>query len=148
MEASEFKAVLGDVAKAHGFAAAHGGWYRETPAALFVLNLQKSNFGNYFELNLKLFLGQGAPSTAADFKKLVKRLSGDIFRRQPEEYREVFDLDAAITAADRRNRLERMFTELIDRIASAAASPFGILRLRDEGVVYLLPMAEARLKAG
>jgi hypothetical protein len=112
------------------------------------INLQKSNFGNYFELNLKLFLGKGLPGTAAESKKLVKSLSGDIFRRQPEEYREVFDLDAAVTLADRRDRLDKMFTELVDRIASAAASPFGLLRLRDQGVVYLLPMAEARLKEG
>jgi hypothetical protein len=148
MEASEFKVLLGDVAKAHGFTAAHGGWYRETPAALFVLNLQKSNFGNYFELNLKLFLGHELPSSSAEFKKLVKSLSGDIFRRQPEEYREAFDLDAVVSAAGRKDLLDRMFTELVDRMVSASASPAGILRLRDEGVVYLLPTAEARLKTG
>jgi hypothetical protein len=148
MEAKEFKALLGDVAKAHGFVAAHGGWYRETPAALFVLDLQKSNFGNYFELNLKLFLGRGLPSNSAELKKLVKSLSGDVFRRQPEEYREAFDLDAAITGIDRRGHLDRMFTELVDRMVSASESPAGILRLRDEGLLYLLPMAEARLKTG
>jgi hypothetical protein len=148
MEASEFKVLFGDVARAHGFTAAHGGWYRKTPTALFVLNLQKSNFGNYYELNLKLFLGEGLPTSATVSKKLVKSLSGDIFRRQPKECREVFDLDATITADDRRERLDRMFTELVDRIATAAASPLGLLRLRDEGVVYLLPMAEARLKTG
>lgn len=148
MKATEFKSLLADVAKEHGFTAAHGGWYRETPSALFVLHLQKSNFGNYFELNLKLFLGQGLSSNAAEFNRLVKSLSGDIFRRQPEEYREVFDLDTVISAADRRHRLARMFIELIDRMASAAASSLGLLRLRDEGLVFLLPMAEARLKAG
>lgn len=148
MEAKEFKAFLGDMAKAHGFMAAHGGWYRETASALFVLHLQKSNFGNYFELNLKLFLGRGLPSDSAEWKQLVKRDSGDIFRRQPVECREAFDLDAAITVADRRDTLDRMFTELLDRIASASASPAGLLQLRDEGVLYLLPMAEARLKAG
>lgn len=146
MEASEFKNIFGDVAEAHGFTSSHGGWYRETQTALFVLGLQKSSFGNYFELNIKLFLGRSFPGKAAEFKKLVSSLSGDIFRRQPEECREVFDLDTTSTAADRRSRLDRMFVELVDRIASAATSPFGILRLRDEGVLYLLPMAEARLK--
>ncbi len=146
MDAGEFKALLGDVAKAHGFTAAHGGWYRETAAALFVLSLQKSNFGNYFELNIKLFLGHRLPSNASEFKKLVKSLSGDIFLRQPEDYREVFDMDGVITVADRQDRLEKMFTELVDRMVSASATPGGILRLRDEGVLYLLPMAEAHLK--
>ncbi len=148
MKAGEFKVLLGDVAKAHGFTSAHGGWYREAPAALLVLNLQKSNFGNYFELNLKLFLGAGLPSSSAELKKLVKNLSGDIFRRQPEEYRNAFDLDAALTDSDRRSLIDRMFGELVDRIVSASTDPAGILRLRDEGVIYLLPMAEARLRAG
>lgn len=147
MEAKEFKALLGDVAKAHGFNVAPGGWYRELPAALFVLDLQKSNFGNYFELNIKLFLGRTAPSDPAEFKKLVKNMSGDIFRRQPEECRIAFDLDAPVEAASRRTMIDQMFSELVDRIASTANSLAGILRLRDEGILYVLPMIEARLKA-
>lgn len=117
------------------------------PAALLVLELQKSNFGNYFELNLKLFLGCAAPNDPAEFKKLVKNLSGDIFRRQPEECRSAFDLDALVGLAERRESIDRMFSELVDRMASAADSPAGILRLRDEGMLYVLPMIEARLKA-
>lgn len=148
MEASQFKTLLGSVAKAHGFTAAGGGWYRQTPAAFFILNLQKSNFGNYFELNLKLFLGIELPGNPTDLKKLVKSQSGDAFRRQPEEYRSAFDLDSALADSERRNLFERLFHELVDRIASASVDPAGILRLRDEGVIYLLPMVEARLKAG
>lgn len=146
MEANQFKAIFGGVAQAHGFTAAHGGWYQEHKAALFVLDLQKSNFGSYFELNLKLFLGHGPPINPAELKRLVRILGGDVFRRQPEEYRATFDLDASVDAADRRASLDQMFTELVDRIASAADSPAGILRLRDDGVVHLLPMAEVRLK--
>lgn len=146
MKAKEFKDIFGDAAKSHGFNVAPGGWYRELPIALLVLELQKSNLGNYFELNIKLFLGRGAPSDPSEFKKLVKNMSGDIFRRQPEEFRDAFDLDTPIDSKDRRVRLEQIFSELIDRIVSAAASSAGILRLRDEGGLYVLPMVEARLK--
>lgn len=148
MEAKEFKALFGEVAQSHGFNSAASGWYREAPAALLVLDLQKSNFGNYFELNLKLFLGRAAPSDPAEFKKLVKSLSGDIFRRQPEECRSAFELDAPVGLTERRGSIDRMFSEVVDRIALASDSPAGILRLRDEGLLFILPMIEAKLKAG
>lgn len=145
METREFKILFGSVAKEHGFTPAYGGWYLETPTGLFVLNLQKSNFGNYFELNLKLFLGLQLSSNGVELKKTVKSFSGDIFRRQPEEFREIFDLDAEISLADRRKLLEKLFAELIDRMASGFASQAEILRLRDEGVIFLLPTIEARV---
>jgi uncharacterized protein DUF4304 len=147
MDTKEFKTLFTEVAKAHGFHAAHGGWYRELPAALFVLGLQKSNFGNYYELNLKLFLSRSAPSDPATFKKLIKNQNGDIFRRQPEEFRTTFDLDGPLDAAERRAALDEMFAALVDRIASAATSSAGLLGLRDQGVLFVLPMIEARLKA-
>lgn len=148
MESKSFKTLLEDAAKAHGFKAAHGGWYRESPAALLVLNLQKSNIGNYFEMNIKLFLQRNVPSDQSEFKKLLKNQSGDIFRRQPEEYRTAFDLDAVVGVDERRAMIEKLFSDLIERIASAAGSFSGILRLQDEGVLYVLPMVEARLKNG
>jgi hypothetical protein len=147
MDTKEFKRLFDDIAKSYGFEAAHGGWYRELPAALFVLNLQKSNFGNYFEANLKLFLGETASVGNAELKKRVKSMNGDIFRRQPEEYRGAFDLDSRIDLADRRAVIDKMFGGLIDQIVSASTGPAGILRLRDAGVLFVLPTVEARLKA-
>lgn len=148
MQTKEFKKLFRDVATVHGFVASHGGWYRQTPAGLFVLWLQKSNFGNYFDLNLKLFLNRGVPTNPAEMKRLVKSLSGDVFRRQPEEYREAFDLESAIADLERRGQLDRLFVQLVNRIVSACESPAGIFRLRDEGLLYLLPMAESVLKSG
>ena len=147
MESKEFKALFGDIAKTHGFKPAHGGWYKELPIALLVLSLQKSNFGNYFELNIKLFFSQAQLDDQAVLKKQIKSLPGDIFRRQPAEDLNAFDLDSEIGVEKRRELLGKLFAGLIGRIASAAGSPTGILRLRDEGVIFLLPMIEARLVA-
>jgi hypothetical protein len=147
MKPKDFKAVFDDVAKSHGFKTAHGGWYQELSGALFVLDLQKSHFGNYYEFNLKLFLGIGPPNDPTKFKKLVKGLSGDVFRRQPEDCRNLFDLDVPLGTTERRAAIDKMFCDLVDRIVSSAGTPGGILRLRDEGVLYLLPMIEAQLKA-
>ena len=148
MKPPEFKRLFADVAKAHGFSAAQGGWYRELSVGLFILNLQKSNFGAYFELNLKLFLGRHAPSNSADFKRFVRTLAGDIFRRHPEEFRSAFDLSSCLLTAQRQEAISRMFCEFIDRIVLSCNNPTGILRLRDEGIFYLLPGVEIRLTAG
>lgn len=147
MENRDFKSLFGSVAKAHGFAAANGVWYRETAVALLVLHLQKSNYGNYFDLNIKLFLGCTRSTSPVAFKSLVKSHSGDVFRRQPPAYRDVFDLDTEVSAVDRSESLDRMFTELVDRIAAACSTSEGLLRLRDEGVLFLLPGVEARIKS-
>jgi hypothetical protein len=146
MVAKEFRALFGEVARAHGFIEVQGGWYRELPAALFGLQLQKSNFGAYFELNLKLFLGRALPKEAAALKTLTK-MSGDIFRRQPTECRGAFDLDNDIGLDERRRLLEAMFRGVIQRIADGAGSPSGILALRDRGELFVLPAIETKLIA-
>ncbi|HEX7061746.1 MAG TPA: DUF4304 domain-containing protein [Woeseiaceae bacterium] len=147
MDAKDFKALFNDVALAHGFQTAYGGWYRELPVGLFVVSLQKSNFGNYFEANLKLFLNQTASAGSWDLKKCVKSMSGDIFRRQPEEYRRAFDLDLPLESSERRAAIGRMFDELIDHVVRVATGSSGLLRLRDEGVFFILPAVEKRLSA-
>ena len=146
MDSRELKRVFGEVAKAHGFNVAPGGWYRQVPIGLLVLNLQRSNFGNYYEVNIKVFLGHAQP-VESELKRLVN-LAGDIFRRQPEEYRSAFDLDVPAAAVDRESAIDRMFSTVIDRIVSAADESAGILRLRDAGILYLLPGIEERLTKG
>jgi hypothetical protein len=148
MEAKELKSLLGTIARAHGFSAAHGGWYRTTPVALIVIEPQKSNFGNYFELNFKWFLGRGLPGDTRELKKLIKSAGGDVFRRQPEEYRTAYDLGLDLSDADRQHLIERMFSDFVSRIVSGSADLSGMLQLRDQGLIYLLPIVEARLKDG
>ena len=148
MESRAFKALIGEIAGAHGFKSAHGAWYQELPIALFTLNLQKSNFGNYFDLNLKLFLRRTIPRGPGEMKRLLKGLTGDIFRSQPPECRRAFDLDEPLGVEERREIIDQMFKDLVDRIARASVAADGILDLRDQGILFLLPGIEARLKAG
>ena len=51
MESKEFKKVFEKVAKANNFEKAFGGWFKESTECIVVLCLQKSNFGDYYELN-------------------------------------------------------------------------------------------------
>jgi hypothetical protein len=145
MDQTELKTALDAVAKAHGFASAHGGWWRDSPLALITLSLQRSNFANSCYLNMKLHIGKSAACDARELKRFIKTSSGDVFRTQGREFDQFFDLDSSITPEDRLRGLERLFLELIRLILTACGSPEGVLRLRDQGVLFLLPMAEKRL---
>lgn len=113
METSDFKKMFGEVSKENGFERAYEGWFRESPEVILVLDLQKSNFGNYYYLNIKLFI-QGAFGNAySKSKKLVKSDVGNIFLRQPDNYSNLLDLDAALEDSDRKNRLRKMFKDFI-----------------------------------
>lgn len=50
MENKEFKKMFNEVAKSYGFESSFGGWFKDSAEGIVVLDLQKSNFGNYFEM--------------------------------------------------------------------------------------------------
>ena len=69
---AEFKQLFSEVAVAHQFVRDHGGWFRESPECIVVLNLQRSNFGRYFELNVKVFVRGLFGESRARAKDMVK----------------------------------------------------------------------------
>ena len=56
MESNDFKKIFGEVAKGNGFERAHEGWFKEFSDIIQVLDLQRSNYGPYFYLNIKVFI--------------------------------------------------------------------------------------------
>ena len=56
MESKDFRKLFNEIAKNNGFEPAFGGWFKESDECIVALYLQKSNFGNYYELNIKTFV--------------------------------------------------------------------------------------------
>ena len=56
MDSKEFKKIFGEVAKSYGFERAFGGWFKDSAESIVVLDLQKSNFGDYYEMNVKIYV--------------------------------------------------------------------------------------------
>lgn len=50
MTKTEFKKAFGSTAESYGFRRIYSCWITESPERIFVLMLQKSNFGNYYDL--------------------------------------------------------------------------------------------------
>lgn len=81
MDSKEFKKLFGEVAKSNGFERAFGGWFKDSVESIVVLDLQKSNFGDYYEMNIKIYVQGIFGNSYSKNKDLVKKDTGDIFIR-------------------------------------------------------------------
>jgi hypothetical protein len=109
MDCKEFKNLFYGVAQSNGFEKAFGAWFKKSTECVIVLNLQKSNFGDYYELNIKIFV-QGMFNKQYDTSKdMVKKLVGNVFSRLPPEFKDVLDFDVSIDDTKRKEELKRIF---------------------------------------
>lgn len=145
MDSKEFKKLFGEVAKSNRFERAFGGWFKDSAESIVVLDLQKSNFGDYYEMNIKIYVQGMFGNNYSRSKDLVKRDVGDIFRRQPSEYRLVFDFDEPMGDEERKEKLEKLFSEFIVPFADKASSKSGIRTLAEKGEITLLPAVKSEL---
>jgi len=145
VETKQFKKLFSEIAIANGFTRAHGGWFQESPECVVVLDLQKSNFGNYFELNLKVFIQGLFGRRYVQSKNLVKKDTGDVFGRPPERHTNALDLSLSMSGAERHEVLEALFREFVNPTAVDALSREGLKSLESRGAVYLLPAVRHEL---
>jgi hypothetical protein len=145
MDSKEFKKVFGEVAKSNGFESAFGGWFKESAESIIVLDLQKSNYGDYYEMNIKIYVQGMFGNSYTRNKDLVKKDTGDIFRRQPPEYKDVLDFDTPLDDEKRKERLAKLFSEFIAPFTNRALSKLGIKELAETGEITLLPAVKKEL---
>lgn len=145
MNSKEFKNLFDEIAKPNGFEKAFSGWFKESPECIIVLDLQKSNFGNYYELNIKIFVQGMFGNNYSIGKDLVKKQTGDIFIRQPNNYKDVLDFDKSMDNLKRKERLESLFNEFIVPFANKAILRSGLKELAEQGKIYLLPAVKKEL---
>jgi hypothetical protein len=146
MNSKEFKNYFNDVARLHGFEKAFGGWFKISSECILVLDLQKSNYGDYYEMNVKIFIQGMFGSHYIKSKNLVKRDIGNIFTRQPKEFGDVFVFDIEMVDDQRIEKLNRLFNEFIVPFAEKAMSISGIRELQKEGVIFIMPAVEEEIR--
>ena len=145
MDSKEFKNVLGNVANLHGFKKAFNGWYKESSECIAILELQKSNFGDYYQLNIKIFIQGVFGKTYILDKKLVRSTMGHVNSSAMKDYKNIFDFDESIEDAMRKERLEELFKKYIVPFTDKALSKSGIRELADQGEIILLPTIKSEL---
>lgn len=145
MDSKEFKTVFGEVAKTHDFKKAFGVWYKESPECLAILELQKSNFGDYYQLNIKIFIQGVFERTYLPSKELIKSSMGHVNSSETKEYKNVFDFDEPMDDGIRKNRLKQLFEKHIVPFTNKTLSKSGIKELTEKGDVFLLPAIKEEL---
>lgn len=145
MNSKEFKKLFGEMAKIHGFESAFGGWFQDSSESMVVLDLQKSNYGDYYEMNLKIYIQGMFGNSYSRSKDLVKKDIGDIFTRQPPKYKSVLDFDEPMEDEKRKTGLAMLFSDFIVPFTNKALSKSGIKELAGKGKITLLPAVKEEL---
>lgn len=145
MDTKSFKKLFSAVATANGFIAVHAGWFQESEECVVVLDLQNSNFGNYFELNIKIFVQGLFGMQYERDKDMVKKHIGDVFLRPPSRYKAALILDNALSSDERTAEIERMFKEFLMPFTAEALTRSGVMSLGASGQVYLLEAVRKQL---
>lgn len=145
MDKIEFKKVFGNIAERNGFLRAFGGWFKESLDCIAVLDLQKSNYGEYYELNIKIFIQGAFGNSYKKTKELVKKDTGDIFTRQPNEYSYLLNLDQKTEDTKRIDGIEKFFKDYLTPMLDKLLTKTGINELASKDQIYLLPAVKEQI---
>ncbi len=143
MECKELKKLFGVIVNQNGFDLQYGGWFKESDECIIVLDLQKSSYGNYFDLNIKTYIHGVFGIHYTKSKKMVSD-TGDIFTRQPKEYSDALNLDNSMDLKTRKNRLEDLFRKFIVPETNNNLTRAGIIELARKGE-FILPAIKKEL---
>lgn len=144
MDNNEFKKLFGAFAEKHGFIPAFKAWYKESNDCFIILELQKSNNGNYYKLNIKIFV-KGMFNINYTISKDLIRKMGNILDGEPREYSDFLHLGKPIEDKEREKGLYSLFVDYIVPFTDRALSRKGIEKLYQEDQVFLQPAVKAEL---
>ncbi|MBO4232715.1 DUF4304 domain-containing protein [Riemerella anatipestifer] len=145
MESKDFKKVFGNIAKENYFTSSIGIWYKDSDRIIVTLSLQKSNYGDYFYLNIKIFI-KGIFGIEYKIDKSLKNDTGDIFLRSPKEYDEYFNFENNLIDDERINGVIKIFNDFINPFTQRALKIEGIKALAEEQKIILLPDVQLELE--
>lgn len=145
MDSKQFKKYFNIIAKDKGFEDAFGGWIKDGKECILVLVLQKSKFGDYFQLNIKIFIQGMFGKTYIKNKDLVQQEVGNVFTGEPLEYKSLFDFDKNMDDATRKQSLEDLFNTFLLPFAEKALTKAGVKELYKNNQLFLLPAVKKEL---
>src|SRR5687768_13055135 len=101
MQAREFRKLFGELARRNGFSQANSAWVRVTPETIVAIDLQRSSHSRHYYLNFRVWV-QGLWSRSCSVGEKLLRDTGDIFRQEPPEFSQAFDLESSLDPIVRR----------------------------------------------
>ncbi|GEN69443.1 DUF4304 domain-containing protein [Chryseobacterium rhizosphaerae] len=143
MNSKEFKSLFGSIAKENDYLQAFGGWYKESPECIAVLELQKSKYGDYYMLNIKIFIQGSFDTIYSPTKELIKSPMGDIGKQIIDD---VLSFDKPMPDELRRERLKELFSNTIIPFVSNLMTKANIIDLASKGEIMLLSSVKKELE--
>lgn len=143
MNSKEFKSLFGSIAKDNDYLQAFSVWYKESPECIAVLELQKSKYGDYYMLNIKIFIQGSFDRSYSPTKELIKSPMGDIGKQIIDD---VLSFDKPMPDELRTERLKELFSNTIIPYVSKLMTKANIIDLESKGEIMLLSSVKKELE--
>lgn len=119
-----------------GFEKKSGSWYQHGEEVIVVLNLQKSQYGPQYYVNVAFWLRQlGEERYPKEHKCHVRLRLEDVVPDTEEEIGRLLDLEKPLSDEQRIEALLRLLRERLGPVIKRAGSVDGLRSLRDEGLL-------------
>lgn len=137
MDCKKLKKIVSEIASTLNYKSAFGGWYKQSNECIVVLELQKSQYGNLYYLNIKPFLDGFRENEYEISKKIFKNLPGNFPVRNPPGFETLLDLENNMSDEIRSSEINRVFKEFIDPYVDSLLTKKGIVMLYHNNQIFL-----------
>ncbi|UZO81489.1 hypothetical protein NBT05_03205 [Aquimarina sp. ERC-38] len=145
MDPKEFKKLYTTTIKLYSFKKKYHGYMIELEDSTLFLDLQRSNFGIYFDLNIRVFIEGAFDIFYKKNPDQIKKNIGSIFMRQPVEYDKFFRLENDLTDIERKTGLVKLFELVILPLKDKVKTYNDILRSINNKELKVLPPVQEEL---
>ena len=146
MNLKVLKRTFAEITKSIGLETKFGGFVKETEEVIIVLSFQKSNYSSQVYLNIKLYIQGVFGKNYQLSREVVVNDVGDVFRRAPKDYDQIFDLGSDLPDNERIEYLKKFIDEFLSGFIQQTSTVKGIMLLAEQGELYLLPAVKSALK--
>lgn len=146
MNLKVLKRTFAEITKSIGLETKFGGFVKETEEVIIVLSFQKSNYSSQVYLNIKLYIqGVFGKNYQLSREEVVNDV-GDVFRRVPKDYDEIFNLNTDLSDNARIEYLKKFIDEFLSGFVQQVSTVKGIMSMAEKGELFLLPAVKSELE--
>lgn len=145
MKDKELKKKFCEIGKIYGFNTAYGGCYKSSLECLTILELQKSNYGNYYYLNSRTYIQNILGQEFIPNKEIMRKTSiADVMYLIKDD--SILDLDVQMEDNDRIEKMRILFETIIIPFTNSCLSKEGIVKLyHNENNIVIPPAVKKEL---
>lgn len=146
MNLKVLKRTFAEITKSIGLETKFGGFVKETEEVIIVLSFQKSNYSSQVYLNIKLYIQGVFGKNYQLSREMVVNDVGDVFRRAPKDYDQIFDLGSDLPDDERIEYLKKFIDEFLSGFIQQTSTVKGIMLLAEQGELFLFPAVKSELE--